>query len=154
MALVGTGPGDPELLTLRAARALRSADVILFDDAIAPDILDFSRREAKKMLVRTTGDNRSAQRREIGSLAVTFARSGKRVVRLMTGDPASSREAQWEIAAYQSADITLELIPGVAGAGKGAPLRAESAKATRTARARARHARMHQRRRPEPSASS
>src|ERR1700733_2558435 len=52
--LVGAGPGDPELLTLRAVRALQSADVILFDDLVAPDILDFARREAKKMLVGKT----------------------------------------------------------------------------------------------------
>ena len=52
---VGAGPGDPELLTLRAVRALQSADVILFDDLVAPDILDFARREAKKMLVGKTG---------------------------------------------------------------------------------------------------
>src|SRR5262245_60949250 len=51
VTLVGAGPGDPELLTLKAVRALRSADVILFDDLVAPDILDFARREARRMLV-------------------------------------------------------------------------------------------------------
>ena len=55
VTLVGAGPGDPELLTLRAVRALQSADVILFDDLVSPDILDFARREAKKMLVGKTG---------------------------------------------------------------------------------------------------
>ena len=55
VTLVGAGPGNPELLTLRAVRALRSADVILFDDLVAPEILDFARREAKRMLVGKTG---------------------------------------------------------------------------------------------------
>src|SRR5208282_3475862 len=56
VTLVGAGPGDPELLTLRAVRALQSADVILFDALVAPDILDFARREAKKMLVGKRGN--------------------------------------------------------------------------------------------------
>src|SRR6516164_5519870 len=55
VTLVGAGPGDPELLTLRALRALQSADIILFDDLVAHEILDFARREAKKMLVGKTG---------------------------------------------------------------------------------------------------
>ena len=55
MTLVGAGPGDPEFLTLRAVRALQSADVILFDDLVSREILDFARREAKKMLVGKTG---------------------------------------------------------------------------------------------------
>src|ERR1019366_946049 len=55
VTLVGAGPGDPELLTLRAVRALQSADVILFDDLVSRDVLDFARREARKMLVGKTG---------------------------------------------------------------------------------------------------
>ena len=55
VVLVGAGPGDPELLTLRAVRALQSADVILYDDRVSPDILEFARREAKKMLIGKTG---------------------------------------------------------------------------------------------------
>ena len=62
VTLVGAGPGDPELLTLRAVRALQSADVILIDDLVAPEILDFARREAKKMLVGKTGYGPPASR--------------------------------------------------------------------------------------------
>src|SRR5580698_5090286 len=65
--LVGAGPGDPELLTLRAVRALQSADVILFDDLVAPDILDFARREAKKMLVGKTGHAPSCKQDDINA---------------------------------------------------------------------------------------
>jgi uroporphyrin-III C-methyltransferase/precorrin-2 dehydrogenase/sirohydrochlorin ferrochelatase len=154
VALVGTGPGDPELLTLRAARALRSADVILFDDAISPDILDFSRREAKKMLVRTTNDDRSNHRQEIGALAIMFARAGKRVVRLMTGDPASSHDAQQEITACHAAGIIVEMVPGVATAAKGAPLPAQGAKATKATGARVRQSGTRVSHKSGPSASS
>src|SRR5262249_61291979 len=55
VTLVGAGPGDPELLTLRAVRALQSADVVLIDDGLAPEMLDFARREAKTVLVGKTG---------------------------------------------------------------------------------------------------
>jgi uroporphyrin-III C-methyltransferase/precorrin-2 dehydrogenase/sirohydrochlorin ferrochelatase len=62
VTLVGAGPGDPGLLTLRAVRALQSADIILIDDLVAPEILDFARREAKKMLVGKIGYGRPASR--------------------------------------------------------------------------------------------
>src|SRR3954465_5302468 len=80
VTLVGAGPGDPELLTLRAVRALQSADVILIDDLVAPGILDFARREARKMLVGHAGD--------VNATMVALAKSGKRVVWLKHGDAA------------------------------------------------------------------
>ena len=70
VTLVGAGPGDPELLTLRAVRALQSADVILFDDLVSPDVLDFARREARKMLVGKTGYGPSCKQDEINALMV------------------------------------------------------------------------------------
>src|SRR5215216_5558426 len=87
VTLVGAGPGDPELLTLRAVRALQSADVILIDDLVAPGILDFARREAKKMLVGKAGYGPSCKQEEINDLMIRLARAGKRVVRLKGGDP-------------------------------------------------------------------
>src|SRR6266581_1673190 len=82
VTLVGAGPGDPELLTLRAVRALQSADIILIDDLVAPGILDFARREAKKMLVGKTGYGPSCRQDEINQLMIGLARAGRRVVRL------------------------------------------------------------------------
>src|SRR4029077_12105827 len=82
VTLVGAGPGDPELLTLRAVRALQSADVILIDDLVAPGVLDFARREAKKMLVGKTGYGPSCKQDEINALMISLAKAGKRVVRL------------------------------------------------------------------------
>ena len=68
VTMVGAGPGDPELLTLRAVRALQSADVILFDDLVSRDVLDFARREARKMLVGKTGFGPSCKQEDINAL--------------------------------------------------------------------------------------
>ncbi len=114
--LVGAGPGDPELLTLRAVRALQSADIILLDDLVAPDILDFARREAKKMLVGKTGHGPSCKQEEINALMVTLAKAGKRVVRLKGGDPMIFGRATEEIAACRVAGIPVEVVPGISAA--------------------------------------
>jgi uroporphyrin-III C-methyltransferase/precorrin-2 dehydrogenase/sirohydrochlorin ferrochelatase len=111
--LVGAGPGDPELLTLRAVRALQSADVILFDDLVAPDILDFARREAKKMLVGKTGHAPSCKQDDINALMISLAKAGRRVVRLKGGDPMIFGRADEEIAACRTAGITVEVVPGI-----------------------------------------
>ena len=114
VTLVGAGPGDPELLTLRAVRALQSADVILFDDLVSPEVLDFARREAKKMLVGKTGHGPSCKQDEINALMVGLAKSGRRVVRLKGGDPMIFGRAGEEIAACRKAGIAVEAIPGIA----------------------------------------
>jgi len=116
VTLVGAGPGDPELLTLRAVRALQSADIILIDDLVAPELLDFSRREAKKMLVGKTGYGPSCKQDEINALMIALARSGKRVVRLKGGDPMIFGRAGEEIAACRDAGIAVEVVPGVTAA--------------------------------------
>lgn len=116
VTLVGAGPGNPELLTLRAVRALRSADVILFDDLVAPEILDFARREAKRLLVGKTGYAPSCKQDDINALMVGLARSGKRVVRLKAGDPMIFGRASEEIAALERARISVEIVPGITAA--------------------------------------
>jgi uroporphyrin-III C-methyltransferase/precorrin-2 dehydrogenase/sirohydrochlorin ferrochelatase len=113
VVLVGAGPGDPELLTLRAVRALQSADVILFDDLVAPDILDFARREAKKMLVGKTGHAPSCRQDDINALMISLAKAGRRVVRLKGGDPMIFGRADEEIAACRAAGIALDVVPGI-----------------------------------------
>jgi uroporphyrin-III C-methyltransferase / precorrin-2 dehydrogenase / sirohydrochlorin ferrochelatase len=113
VTLVGAGPGDPELLTLRAVRALQSADVILFDDLVSTDILDFARREAKKMLVGKTGYAPSCRQDEINALMVSLAKSGRAVVRLKGGDPMIFGRADEEIAACRAAGIAIEVVPGI-----------------------------------------
>ena len=113
VTLVGAGPGDPELLTLRAVRALQSADVILFDDLVSADILDFARREAKKMLVGKTGRAPSCRQDEINALMVSLAKAGRVVVRLKGGDPMIFGRADEEIAACRAAGIAVEVVPGI-----------------------------------------
>jgi uroporphyrin-III C-methyltransferase/precorrin-2 dehydrogenase/sirohydrochlorin ferrochelatase len=116
VTLVGAGPGDPELLTLRAVRALQAADVILFDDLVSREVLDFARREAKKMLVGKTGFGPSCKQDDINALMVGLARQGKRVVRLKGGDPLIFARAAEEIEACRAADIAVEVVPGITAA--------------------------------------
>ena len=116
VTLVGAGPGDPELLTLRAVRALQSADVILFDDLVSRDVLDFARREARKMLVGKTGFGPSCKQDDINALMVSLAKQGKRVVRLKGGDPLIFGRAAEEIAACQAAAIAVDVVPGITAA--------------------------------------
>jgi uroporphyrin-III C-methyltransferase/precorrin-2 dehydrogenase/sirohydrochlorin ferrochelatase len=116
VTLVGAGPGDPELLTLRAVRALQSADVILFDDLVSRDVLDFARREARKMLVGKTGYGPSCKQDEINALMVSLARQGKRVVRLKGGDPLIFGRASEELDACRAAGIPVEVVPGITAA--------------------------------------
>ena len=114
--LVGAGPGDPELLTLRAVRALQSADVILIDDLVSPQVLDFARREAKKMMVGKTGHGPACKQSEINELMIKLAKAGKRVVRLKGGDPMIFGRAGEEIAACRAANIPVEVVPGISAA--------------------------------------
>ncbi len=113
VTLVGAGPGDPELLTLRAVRALQSADVILFDDLVSRDVLDFARREAKKMLVGKTGHAPSCKQDDINALMISLAKAGRRVVRLKGGDPMIFGRADEEIAACHAAGIEVDAVPGI-----------------------------------------
>jgi len=113
VTLVGAGPGDPELLTLRAVRALQSADVILFDDLVSREVMDFARREARKMLVGKTGFGPSCTQEDINSLMVNLAKQGKRVVRLKGGDPLIFGRAAEEIAACEAANIPVDVVPGI-----------------------------------------
>jgi uroporphyrin-III C-methyltransferase/precorrin-2 dehydrogenase/sirohydrochlorin ferrochelatase len=116
VTLVGAGPGDPELLTLRAVRALQSADVILIDDLVSAGVLDFARREAKKMLVGKTGGGPACKQSEINELMVSLAKKGKRVVRLKGGDPMIFGRAGEELEACHAAGIRTEVVPGVTAA--------------------------------------
>ena len=114
--LVGAGPGDPELLTLRAVRALQSADVVLYDDLVAPGTLDLARREATKMPVGKRGYKPSCTQEDITALMISLAGEGRRVVRLKGGDPMIFGRAGEEIAALRAAGVEVEVVPGVTAA--------------------------------------
>ncbi|MBV1706437.1 MAG: siroheme synthase CysG [Hyphomicrobiales bacterium] len=118
--LVGAGPGDPELLTLKAVLALQSADVVLYDDLVAPRVLEMARREAERINVGKRGYKPSCTQADISALIVEHARAGKRVVRLKGGDPMIFGRANEEIAALRQASIPYEVVPGVTSAGAAA----------------------------------
>ncbi len=123
LALVGAGPGDPELLTLKAVRFLREADVILHDDLVNPEVLAFARREARKIHVGKRGGEASCAQGDICRLAVLLAQEGNRVVRLKGGDPLIFGRADEEIAAAREAGVPITIVNGVSAAlGAGADL--------------------------------
>jgi uroporphyrin-III C-methyltransferase len=125
--LVGAGPGDPELLTLRALRLLETADVIFHDDLVPEEILALAHRHA---LVTSVGKRCGRPRitqQGIHALLIESARAGQSVVRLKSGDPLIFGRASEEIAALRAAGVAFEVVPGVtaalaAGAALGLPL--------------------------------
>ncbi len=116
VTLVGAGPGDAELLTLKAVRALQAADIILFDDLVSAEVLELARREAKRMLVGKRGGRESCKQEDINATMIRLAKAGKRVVRLKSGDPMIFGRAGEEIAALQAENIPVEVVPGITAA--------------------------------------
>ncbi len=116
VTLVGAGPGDAELLTLKAVRALQAADVILFDDLVSSEVLELARREAKRMLVGKRGGRASCRQEDINEMMVKLAKAGKRVVRLKSGDPMIFGRAGEEIAHLDRENIPVDVIPGITAA--------------------------------------
>ncbi|RYG96869.1 MAG: uroporphyrinogen-III C-methyltransferase, partial [Alphaproteobacteria bacterium] len=113
VTLVGAGPGDAELLTLKAVRALQSADVILFDDLVSAEVLELARREAKRMLVGKRAERPSCAQEEINQLMLRLARQGKHVVRLKSGDPMIFGRAGEEIEMLERHGIPVSVVPGI-----------------------------------------
>jgi uroporphyrin-III C-methyltransferase/precorrin-2 dehydrogenase/sirohydrochlorin ferrochelatase len=116
VTLVGAGPGDAELLTLKAVRALQAADVILFDDLVSDEVLELARREAKRMLVGKRGGRTSCKQEDINAMMIQLAKAGKRVVRLKSGDPMIFGRAGEEIACLEQQGIPVEVVPGITSA--------------------------------------
>ncbi len=116
VTLVGAGPGDAELLTLKAVRALQAADVILYDDLVSDDVLELARREAKRMLVGKRGGRESCRQEDINALMVKLAQQGLHVVRLKSGDPMIFGRAGEEIERLARDGIRVEIVPGITSA--------------------------------------
>lgn len=114
--LVGAGPGDPELLTLKALKILKSADVVLHDDLISPEIFRVVARTAFLWNVGKRCGRKSTPQEWINSLLVTLASSGLKVVRLKGGDPFVFGRGGEEIEALRRAGIQFEITPGVTAA--------------------------------------
>jgi uroporphyrin-III C-methyltransferase / precorrin-2 dehydrogenase / sirohydrochlorin ferrochelatase len=113
VAIVGAGPGDPELLTLKAVRQLQSADVILYDDLVSDGVLALARREARKVAVGKRAGRASCRQMDISGEIVAHAMAGKRVVRLKGGDPAIFGRLDEELAACREAGFEPQVVPGV-----------------------------------------
>ena len=125
--LVGAGPGDPELLTLKALKALQSADVVVHDGLVTAAILDLAPPAARRISVAKRKSRHSYSQDEINRMLTAFAREGLTVVRLKGGDPFIFGRGGEELEACRAAGVECRVIPGVtaalaAGAGAGAPL--------------------------------
>ena len=116
VTLVGAGPGDPDLLTVRAVRALQTADAVLFDDLVAKPVLDLIRKDARRIDVGKRGYRTSCKQPDINAQLVDLARQGLKVVRLKSGDPLIFGRAGEEITACREAGIPVDVIPGITSA--------------------------------------
>ena len=115
VSLVGAGPGDPDLLTVRAARAMAAADIVFYDALVAREVLDLAPL-AQRFGVGKRGGRPSMRQETINRLLVRFARQGKRVVRLKGGDPFVLGRGGEEAMALVAAGIPFEVVPGVSSA--------------------------------------
>jgi uroporphyrin-III C-methyltransferase/precorrin-2 dehydrogenase/sirohydrochlorin ferrochelatase len=116
VSLVGAGPGDPELLTLKAQRKLREADVIVYDRLIGPEILEYARRDAERIAVGKAPGKPSPSQDEINAILIQEAKAGKHVVRLKGGDPYIFGRGGEEQAALEAHGILVDIVPGITAA--------------------------------------
>ena len=113
VALVGAGPGDPDLLTLKAQRLLSNADVILYDRLVSKEILGHARVDAERIYVGKEQSNHGVGQSGIEKLMLSHARSGKQVVRLKGGDPMLFARAGEELSTLRQYNINVEVVPGI-----------------------------------------
>jgi uroporphyrin-III C-methyltransferase / precorrin-2 dehydrogenase / sirohydrochlorin ferrochelatase len=116
VALVGAGPGDPDLLTIKALRALQDADIIFYDDLVSQEILDRSRRDAARVPVGKRRGQPGVGQDEINRRLIEAARAGQRVVRLKGGDTFIFGRGGEEVEALREAEVSYTVVPGITAA--------------------------------------
>lgn len=116
VAIVGAGPGDPELLTLKAFRLIQDADIVFYDRLVGVDILDLIRRDATRVSVGKAKANHTVPQAEIHDRMIAAARQGLKVVRLKGGDPFIFGRGGEEVEALRAAGITPTIVPGISAA--------------------------------------
>ncbi len=114
--LVGAGPGDPELITLKGLRCLRAADVVIYDRLVSPLLLEEAPSQARRVFVGKESGCHSMKQEEINALLITYAHQGCLVVRLKGGDPFIFGRGGEEALALAAAGIPFEVVPGVSSA--------------------------------------
>jgi uroporphyrin-III C-methyltransferase / precorrin-2 dehydrogenase / sirohydrochlorin ferrochelatase len=119
VTLVGAGPGDPDLLTIKALRALQDADIVFYDELVSPEILDRARRDASRVPVGRRVGKPGIGQDAINRLLIEAAKSGQRAVRLKGGDPFVFGRGGEEVEALRKAGVTYSVVPGIT-AGLGA----------------------------------
>ena len=114
--LVGAGPGDPELLTLRALHLIQKADVCIYDNLVSKDILELVRRDAQMIYAGKLRNNHTIEQKEINKLLVAYAKKGLRVLRLKGGDPFMFGRGGEEISELMAKKIKFQVVPGITAA--------------------------------------